>query len=78
MRKPTTRKSAAALDLPDQLLVRYFRAGEIDAISQVDAADKSSITVTVKIEGGSRGDRWKDLGGGLGYVPEDGVKRKDV
>jgi hypothetical protein len=59
------------LKLPDQLLVRYFRAGEIEAIKTVDTAHKDSISVTVKEHGGARTDRWRDLGGGLGYVPAE-------
>lgn len=59
-----------ALKLPDQLLVRYFRAGEIDVIRTVDTAQKDSVSVTVKLHGGTRTDRWRDLGGGLGYVPD--------
>lgn len=61
---------AAALKLPDQLLVRYFRAGEIEAITSVHVR-KDKIGVRLKLPGGLRVDTWKDLGGGLGFVPED-------
>ena len=59
--------NSIALKLPDQLLIRYFRAGEIAAITKVNTA-KGIITVKL----GKRTDRWRDLGGGLGYVPENG------
>lgn len=55
----------AALKLPDQLLVRYFRAGEIDCVTGVKA-DKDKVSVVLK----DRTDHWRDLGGGLGYVPD--------
>lgn len=57
--------NAAALKLPDQLLVRYFRASEIEAVTSVKV---NAGAVTVKV--GKRTDRWRDLGGGLGFVPE--------
>lgn len=59
-------KRAEVLKLPDQLLVRYFRSGELDAITKVHVADG---LVTVRF-GRARTDRFRDLGGGLGYVPE--------
>lgn len=52
------------LKLPDQLLVRYFRAGESEAVREVKRSD-DGIEVLV----GTRVDRWRDLGGGLGFVP---------
>ena len=62
----TTRRSKTALKLPDQLLVRYFCVGEIEDVRKVvEAGD--AVTVTV----GKRVDRWTDLGGGLGYVPDE-------
>jgi hypothetical protein len=56
-----------ALKLPDQLLVRYFRDGDIGLITNVET-DGNKLTVRV----GKRTDRWQDLGGGLGYVPDMG------
>jgi hypothetical protein len=68
---------AAALKLPDQLLVRYFRGGEIEGIAKVEVrGDK--VDVRLKVAGKARCDRWRDLGGGLGYVPDDGVKPTDA
>ena len=54
------------LKLPDQLLVRYFRAGEIDDVRAVKVG-ADGIEVIVGKE--KRVDRWRDLGGGLGFVP---------
>lgn len=55
-----------ALKLPDQLLVRYFRAGEIDSIRAVESCADSALTVQLE----QRTDHWRDLGGGLGFVPD--------
>lgn len=60
--------NAEALKLPDQLLVRYFRADEIDQIKAVRVADDGGVTVELN----ERTDQWRDLGGGLGYVPLPG------
>lgn len=60
--------SKAALALPDQLLVRYFRDGEINHITKVTKR-KERVTVLLTIARKKRTDRWRDLGGGLGYVP---------
>ena len=54
------------LKLPDQLLVRYFRAREIEAITGV-ALNGARVTVQLR----DRVDEWDDLSGGLGYVPCD-------
>lgn len=62
-------KNAAALRLPDQLLVRYFRDGEIENIADV-VVKAEHVGVTLKFPGGPRIDHWRDLGGGLGYVPD--------
>lgn len=60
--------NAEALKLPDQLLVRYFRGGEIEAITKVEAKG-AHVNVELKVDGGRRVDAWRDLGGGLGFVP---------
>jgi hypothetical protein len=60
------RSNAEALKLPDQLLVRYFRAGEIDEVKKV-----ASKETRVEVHVSGRVDHWSDLGGGLGYVPVD-------
>jgi hypothetical protein len=57
-----------ALKLPDQLLVRYYSAGEIDQVAKVETGE-DQITVVVRVAGDARTDRWTDLGGGLGFVP---------
>jgi hypothetical protein len=59
----------AALALPDQLLVRYFRDGEIENITKVTKR-KERLEVRLTIRRKERVDRWRDLGGGLGYVPD--------
>ena len=60
-----------ALKLPDSLLVRYFRADETDHIRAVHAAAAApQLTVTLQLPAGPRTDCWRDLGGGLGYVPD--------
>jgi DNA transposition AAA+ family ATPase len=55
--------------LPDQLLVRYFRAGEIEAIASVTVKE-DKVGVHLKLAGTPRFDHWRDLGGGLGFVPD--------
>lgn len=62
--------TSIALKLPDQLLVRYFRAGEIDNIGEVNMSGEN-VGVVLKFPKGPRIDHWRDLGGGLGYVPSD-------
>lgn len=63
--------NAEALKLPDQLIIRYFRDGEIDAVATV-ASDERTVVVTLRFTEGVRVDRWSDLGGGLGFVPQLG------
>ncbi len=57
--------------------MRYYRAGEIEAIAKVEVKG-AKVGVHLKLPGTPRFDRWHDLGGGLGYVPEDGVKGSDA
>jgi len=65
------KSNAEALKLPDQLLVRYFRQGEIEHIKKVTiSGDK--VGVVLKFRKGPRIDHWRDLGGGLGYIPDAG------
>jgi hypothetical protein len=60
-----------AMKLPDQLVVRYFRAGELDAIRSVTSSEKGSIVaVGVMRSADLQTDHWRDLGGGLGFVPD--------
>jgi len=63
--------NAEALKLPDQLLVRYFRADEIENIATVEVKE-SHVGVILKFPAGPRIDHWRDLGGGLGFVPDLG------
>lgn len=56
------------MKLPDQLLVRYFRAGEIESIRTVTLKG-DQVSVLLDSAEGPRSDRWRDLGGGIGYVP---------
>jgi hypothetical protein len=62
--------NAEALKLPDALLVRYYRAGEIDRVADVIASGSRLTVVLAMDRGESRRDSWTDLGGGLGYVPD--------
>lgn len=55
-----------ALKLPDALLVRYYRAEEIERIEKVTTLKNRRIRVKLS----DRTDLWRDLGGGLGYVPD--------
>jgi hypothetical protein len=55
-----------ALALPDALLVRYFRGGEIEHIRKVTTHADGRIEVQLR----TRTDWWRDLGGGLGIVPD--------
>lgn len=57
------------MQLPDSLIVRYFRADELDQVTKVTTRGDKKIEVTLKIRGHARTDLWEDLGGGLGYVP---------
>lgn len=66
MQKP----NRVALKLPDQLLVRYFRDGEIDAITKVTTLADTRVRVQLRLDAATRTDHWRDLGGGLGYVPD--------
>jgi len=59
-----------ALALPDALLVRYFRGGEIDHITKVATHKDGRIEVRLRIGAADRTDHWRDLGGGLGFVPD--------
>jgi hypothetical protein len=61
-----------ALKLPDALLVRYFRAGEIERVKTVSTLKDQRIRVVLAKSGKDtqRTDHWRDLGGGLGYVPD--------
>jgi hypothetical protein len=59
-----------ALALPDALLVRYFRAAEIDDITAVTSLEHGRVQVQLQIAGEERTDYWRDLGGGLGFVPD--------
>lgn len=58
-----------ALKLPDQLIVRYFRGGELEQVRAVKIGD-GEIAVTVGKA--KRVDRWTDLGGGFGFIPKPG------
>ncbi len=57
----------AALKLPDQLLVRYFRQGTIDAIARV-AESKKTRDIAVTLRGGTV-EKWKFLTD-LGWIPD--------
>ena len=57
----------AALQLPDQLLVRYFRQGTIDAIASVDQ-NKETRDIVVSLQGGAT-EKWKYLTD-LGWIPD--------
>jgi len=59
-----------ALALPDALLVRYFRDDEVDGISEVETLTDGRVRVVIKVRGSDRTDVWRDLGGGLGFVPD--------
>lgn len=59
-----------ALALPDALLVRYFRREEIDHITKVTTIADGRVQVKLRIKTQERTDLWRDLGGGLGYVPD--------
>lgn len=63
------KKTNPAMKLPDALIVRYFRQYELDLVTKVVALG-SVWTVTLKLNKGGRTDKWRDLGGGLGIVPD--------
>ena len=62
--------NSEALKLPDQLLVRYFRAGEIENVATCTVKG-GNVGVRLKFSKGPRIDHWRDLGGGLGFVPAE-------
>lgn len=55
-----------ALKLPDALLVRYYREGRDADIKKVVVTKDGLIRVTLT---GGTVETWRDLGGGLGFVP---------
>ncbi|HEX3818603.1 MAG TPA: hypothetical protein VHW03_09975 [Chthoniobacterales bacterium] len=57
----------AALKLPDQLLVRYFRQGTIDAIARV-CENRKTRDVIVRLKDGAI-EKWKYLTD-LGWIPD--------
>ncbi len=60
-----------ALKLPDYLLVRYYRSGEIQQVHDVEEfGTAKKIHVHLKTDAGDRHDYWRDLGGGIGFVPD--------
>lgn len=60
-------KNRAALKLPDQLLVRYYRQGQIDHIKKVDL-DQKTRAVMVTLTSGAV-ESWKYLID-LGWIPD--------
>lgn len=65
-------KKKPALDLPDALLVRYYRQGELDHVAKVCAHKDGRLEVQLRfrLEQNNRSDFWRDLGGGIGIVPD--------
>jgi hypothetical protein len=59
-----------ALKLPDSLLVRYYREAEIESIQKVSSRKDGRIEVQLRIGDAQRTDHWRDLDGGIGYVPD--------
>jgi hypothetical protein len=59
----------AANKLPDALLVRYFREGKIEDVRGVTIAG-DVVTVTSGAGDARSVELWRDLGGGLGFVPD--------
>lgn len=59
-----------ALALPDALLVRYLRGGELEHITKVSTRKDGRLEVKLRIRSKERTDLWRDLGGGLGIVPD--------
>jgi hypothetical protein len=62
----------AALKLPDALLVRYYRNDKLHHVTKVTTLEDGRILVRLRIGKTDRTDTWRDLGGGLGYVPDLG------
>ncbi len=60
-------RNRAALKLPDQLLVRYYRQGQIDNVVKVHDETKTR-DITVTLRGGSI-EKWKYLKD-LGWIPD--------
>ena len=60
----------ASLLLPDSLIVRYFRNDEIDQVSSVVQLEDGRYRVVLTVAGHERTDLWRDLGGGIGFVPD--------
>lgn len=58
---------AAALRLPDPLLVRYYRDGKIDNVQKVEIETKTR-NVSVTLRGGGI-EKWKYLVD-IGWIPE--------
>ena len=58
-----------ALKLPDQLLVRYFRQGQIEDVKRVTENKKTRDIVVTHKSGAV--DRWKYLID-LGWIPSEG------
>lgn len=58
------------MKLPDALIVRYFRADELDSVKKVTVQKDGRILVNLKLPAGPRTDLWRDLEGGLGFVPD--------
>lgn len=59
--------NTAALQLPDQLLVRYFRQDMIDAVASVEE-DKGTRDIVVTLQSGDT-ERWKYITD-LGWIPD--------
>lgn len=62
-------QNRAALKLPDQLLVRYFRQGTIDNVVAVKQ-QKKTRDIAVKLASGAI-EKWKYLRD-LGWIPDAG------
>jgi hypothetical protein len=56
-----------ALHLPDSLLVRYYREGKDEQVTNVTTGKDGKVHVTLST---GENEVWRDLGGNLGYVPE--------
>lgn len=59
-----------ALALPDALLVRYYKAGELEQVTKVTKHRNGGVTVQLRVGRADRTDRWLELSGGIGYVPD--------
>jgi hypothetical protein len=62
-------KNSAALKLPDQLLVRYYRQGNADEIKSV-VENKKTRDITVTLKSGAV-EKWKYILD-LGWIPDGG------